>query len=323
MTDLGFLIGLDGGGAKTAAALCDGEGRVLARARGPGSAIVGLPGADFFAIVEPIVADLIRAAGVGLDRVDHMAMGLSGVDYPDETLVQHRLIAARLGLGERLVLVNDGLVALWGAAAAERLTLVQHGSGVTTAYRPRHGSEAIYDSLDVAAVYDLRRAAVAQTARMIDGRAAPTALRERVLAHCGVPASGFVEWCMRGEGARERRAALASVVFEAWSEGDPAAADMVRRAADDYVLTTAVMGRILGEGDFQAAFSGGVIAQGGAAFQALIEDGLRHACPQARRVDPLLAPELGALLLAGWRAGLQPHALLARLAATETAPCET
>lgn len=314
---MGFLLGIDGGGAKTAAVLCDEDGRVLAQGKGAGSAIVGPPEDAFYATIEPILRGLSAEAGIALDRMDRVVLGLSGVDYPDEAEAQRRLIAERLGLGERLILVNDGLVALCGVSAEERVALVQHGSGVTTAYRTEIGREAIFDSLDVADVFDLRRAAVAVTARMIDGRAAPTLLMERVLAHCGVSQAGFAEWCMRSSAHRARRAALAEVVFGAWQAGDPAADELVRRAADDYAITVAAMAQRLGAGPFLAAFAGGVIQQGGARFQGLLVQCLAAVCPDARRADPVLPPELGAVVLGAHAAGLDARRVFARLCSAE------
>lgn len=314
-----LLIGLDSGGAKTAAVLCDGEGRVLARARDAGAAIVGQPDARFYEVVGGVLARLCGEAGVDLADVERVAIGLSGVDYPDEQAQQHAQIAQRFGLEGRLDLVNDGLVALWGVSASRRAALMQHGSGITTAYRDDYGREAIYDSLDIAEVYDIRRAAFARTARMIDGRAAPTSLCDRVLAHCGVAAADFAEWAFRHpRAAGAKRFAVAGVVFEAWNDGDAAAAEMIQSAAADYVLAMRAMaGRI--EGTFEAAFGGGVIAQGGAAFQAVIGDQLAQAVPDARLTPIELAPEFGAALLAGHGCGLDPEGLFANLASQESA----
>ena len=311
-----LFIGLDSGGAKTAGALCDEQGRVLARARGPGAAIVGMPDEHFFAVAGACVSDLCAQTGVNLDQVTRVAVGLSGVDYPDEQALQHAAIAERLELNGRLELVNDGLVALWGVSAAPKVALVQHGSGVTTAYRSDFGGGEIFDSLDAAEIYDIRRAAFALTARMIDGRAAPTPLKERLLAHCGVPAGRFAEWTFRDPAARAKRFAVSAVVYEAWAEGDAAAEQMVRLAADDYVRAMRAMCERI-EAPFEAAFGGGVIAQGGPAFQALIGKRLAVEAPQARLVPIAMPPELGAAILAGHCCGLDPRQMFANLAASE------
>lgn len=311
---MGFLLGIDGGGGKTAAALCDAQGRVLARARGAGSAIVGMPTEAFFGTIEPLMRQLCDDAGVSAERIDRVVLGLSGVDYADEASAQHDLIAERLGLGARLRLVNDGLVALWGLSSADRIALVQHGTGITTAYRTALGREAIFDSLDIAEVFDLRRAAVSMAARMIDGRAEVTPLLDGLLAHFGVAAPDFAAWCMRSKDFPARRTAVASVVFAAWRDGDAAADALVQSAARDYVLTLSVMARRLGEGAFSACFSGGVIREGGAPLQALLAQRLAETRPAATLIAPALDPELGAVLLGAWEAGHDARDLFARLA---------
>ncbi|WP_374654885.1 BadF/BadG/BcrA/BcrD ATPase family protein [Phenylobacterium sp.] len=313
-----MFIGIDCGGGKTAAALCNRQGRVLAQVRDIGAAIVGLPDLRFYKVVGRVLARLAEQSGVRLDQVERVALGLSGVDYADEQAQQHELIAARFKLEGRLDLVNDGLVALWGASAAPASALFQHGTGVTTAYRSDFGGEAIFDSLDVAQVFDLRRAAFALTARMIDGRAEPTRLKDRVLVRCGVEPGRFAEWAFRDPNARTVRAAIASVVFEAWRAGDPAAAGLVAQAADDYVLTMRVMGERIGR-PFEAAFGGGVIALGGADFQRLLGERLVACAPDARLAPIALPPERGALVLAAHGCGADPSDLFAKLAALEPA----
>ncbi len=310
-----FLVGLDCGGAKTAVAVCDAGGRIVARTRGSGSAIVGRPGEGFFSVIEPLLEEALKSAGIGLSEVARVAMGLSGVDFADETKVQAECISSRLGLRERLALVNDGLIALWGVSAGDRVVLVQHGSGVTTAYRDALGHEAIFDSLDVAHVFDLRRAAVSRTARMIDGREPVTSLKERVLAHCGVVEGDFVEWYLRDPIARPRCSALAAVVFEAWQHDDAVGIELVDAAASDYVLTAQTMGRRLGDGAFEACFAGGVIHQGGQQFRKLLVQKMERAAPHARCVDAALPPELGALVLARWSAGGDARALFEQFGA--------
>jgi N-acetylglucosamine kinase-like BadF-type ATPase len=314
-----LLIGLDSGGAKTAAVLCDEAGAVLTRARDRGAAIIGAPNARFFDVVGRVLERLCSEAGVALADVERVAIGLSGVDYPDEQAEQHALIAARFELQGRLQLVNDGHVALWGVSPSRRVALMQHGSGITTAYRRDYGGEAIFDSLDIAEAYDIRRAAFALTARMIDGRAAPTTLMDRVLAHCGVSGAGFAEWAFRHpRAARTKRFNIAPVVFQAWADGDAAALEMIDAAAADYVLAMAAMGRRIGPEPFEAAFGGGVIAQGGAAFQALIGERLARDVPNATLAPIALPPEHGAVLLAAHAGGFDPERMFANLVAVES-----
>jgi hypothetical protein len=71
---------------------------------------------------------------------------------------------------------------------------------------------------------------------------------------------------------------------------------------------------------FAAAFGGGVIHAGGAELQHLLATQLAEAVPHARPVPVALAPEIGALVLAGHRAGLDARTLFDRLLEQRSAP---
>lgn len=311
-----FFVGFDGGWTKTALALCDSDGRLLADLRGPGTAVFGPPTDQFFAVADALLVELCATAGIARSDIEHAVIGLSGVDFADELPAQHDAIADGLAIeASRLTLVNDGVAAIWGASTETRVTLVQHGSGITMACRKALGDEQVFDSIDIGAVFDIRREAVICVARMIDGRREPTGLVDRVLESCGVQAEQFAEWVARRPEAKPRIALLADVVFDAWRTGDPAAVDLVHRAAADYVLATRAMAaRTIAPGqDLAAAFGGGVIAAGGEELQQLLAVLLADACPQARLVPVALPPAMGALVLAGHRTGLAPPDLFDRL----------
>ncbi|MBX3479748.1 MAG: hypothetical protein KF842_05065 [Caulobacter sp.] len=289
------MIGIDAGATKTAAVAETLDGRLLDRLRTGPSAIVGLPDARALSVLRDIVDRLAPRR----EALAHITIGLSGVDFAEEQPEQHRRVAEGIGVpGDRLLLVNDSLVALAGAAKSDRTTLVQHGTEVTMAWRPRVGDESVFDSVGIADCFDLRLRTVPLVARMLDGRARVTSLKDRVLAHCGVDARSFPRWVIRDPGARERILQLAPVVFEAWQFGDAAAAQLVESAVEDYVTATVAMADRLGPGAFDACFGGGTIGQGGKKLLSLIAERLSHRRPDASLALPARPPEEGALILA-------------------------
>lgn len=289
------MIGIDAGATKTAAIASALDGRILGRVRTNPSAVVGLPDDRALAVLRGVVDRF----SPDRTRLAHIAIGLSGVDFPEEVPEQHRRVAEALGVPpQRLLLVNDSVVALAGAATADRATLLQHGTEVTTAWRARPGGEAVFDSVGIADCFDVRLKVVPLVARMLDGRAPVTPLCEAVLTHCGVSAADFPRWMMRDPAARERILRVAPTVFTAWSAGDSAATGLVGQAVDDYVVTTVAMAARMGPGSFQACFGGGTIAQGGDALVAAIGERLARERPDAVLSTPVATPEEGALTLA-------------------------
>lgn len=324
-SDLGFVIGVDGGASKTAAIIVSEDGDTIISRRAPPSAIVGRPHAEAISVLATLLQNLAEDAGTSLSSVRKVVLGLSGIDYEDDLPQQNRDLIEGLGLArDQLVLVNDSIVALAGATTTARSTVVQHGTEVTLAYRSTPGDERVFDSLGVAACFDIRHKAVPLVARMIDGRAAATSLRDAVLAHCDVSADRFAEWYLRSSDAPGRVLTLAPVIFGQWLSGDPAAQRLVESAVEDYAIATMAMARRMNApGPFAACFGGGTLELGGPALLVAIAERLDQVCPDARLVKPAYAPEVGAALLGLHKLGRPADSFLESLGARALGPADT
>lgn len=293
-----FIIGLDGGWSKTAGVICDMDGRVRATARAAGAAIAGKPSIEALGLLDHLIGQLCCKAGVARRKVVRLGLGLNGVDLANESLCQHAAISEALGFSPpHLILVNDGIAALWGVSPQSRLALVQHGSGLTTAYRAWPGREAIFDSLDVGGIFDVRREGLRATARMLDGRCARTPLADRVIAHCQTTEHGFAEFVYRDPRSAGCFFSLAPVIFQAWTDGDPAAGELVNSAVADYVLAVSAMARRLGPGRFDVGFGGGTIEAGGRRLLHKIAERLEAKCPEALLTPISLPAERAAVVM--------------------------
>jgi N-acetylglucosamine kinase-like BadF-type ATPase len=315
MANIPLLIGIDGGATKTAGVLITSDGRVVARARARGSAIIGPPGSEACATLSSIVDSLCAQAAIARGDIAWLGLGLNGIDFEDELPMQHAALAAALGISpDRFTLVNDGLVALWGASAAPAACIVHHGSGFTAAYRAEHGGERLFNHLDVARVFDMRSALVSLVERMILGMAPPTPLKEKALAHFGITDERkYCEAVFRRLIPRERQLSSLPLIYQAWLEGDPAAVELVRKAVDDYALAARAMIAKTGRPDADATFGGGVIASAPAQFWPLLAARVHDCYPAATVKLPELPAELGAAIMAGYRIGLDPAKLFEEL----------
>lgn len=300
--------GIDGGTAKTAGVLLDERGRLLARHVVGGLVFPDRPSPEDGAVLRELVRELSRQAGVPVSRVRFCALGLCGVDTPGQFAAQLEAVRRATGIDtDRLALVNDAIVALWGATDAPASAILQHGSGFTAAWRATYGQETLFDHLNAGRTFDFRTELLSLVARMIDGRAEPTPLKEKLLAHLGVPSEAdYAEavWRRKFPGKNERH--TAPLVFEAWRAGDPAADMLLRRAADDYVLSAWAMLARIGCADARISFGGGVLARAPAQFWELLADGVHRRYPDVTVAPPELAPESGAAVMAAFRAGLDP-----------------
>ncbi len=298
-------LGIDGGSSKTAGILLDGDGQVLASHTLEGSAFIGPPDAAARRVLRSLVGKLCRQAKLKVKDIRACGAGLNGVDFADEFAMQRREVAKVLGLPpKRLALVNDGIVALWGASASAAAVILQHGSAFTSAYRAAYGKETLFDHCDVGRGFDLRHEAVVRVARMIDGRLEPTALKRDLLMHFEVKDEAeFHELVYRDKIPYAQRLTTAPFVFRGWQQGDAVARELVEKAAHDYALGVSAMIKRAGVAQACAVFGGGVIAQAPPEFWRLLTNCVHRLQPGASVSQPLMSPEQGAAVLAFHHAG--------------------
>ena len=241
--------------------------------------------------------------------------GLTASTFVDEYPAQFAALSACLEIaGEHFTLVNDGIVALWGATPARASVIVHHGSGVTNAYRADYGQEWLFDHLNAGDMFDMRHALVALVARMIDGREERTPLLAAMLDHYDVMDEGaYAELAFRKRISGERILTGPGIAFAAWLAGDPVATRLVERAADDYACTACTLVRRTGDDACQVAFGGGVLNHAPDAFVALLAKRIHVEFPQAGVLRPLLSPAHGAALMTAFHHGINPTELYARL----------
>ena len=306
-----LFIGMDGGMSKTEAAVVDENGAVLAFARGPGSAIMGIPSKSACGSLLKNAVEACRQAGVSIADAVRWGIGLSGIDFPDEFERQHAAVAEGLGIPpERLKLANDAIAALWGATKAGAAAIIQHGTAFTAAFRHEPGNETLFDHLDVGGMFDIRQELVKAVGRMLDGRLPKTWFTDAALKHYGIEnPDAFAAIAFKRRINLHLVLSTPPLIFEAWRQHDPTASLLVERAADDYVAAARAMIERTRADDATVCFGGGLIAEGGEALQALLADKLRTICPGAMVEAPRLKPALGAALMAAHAHGLDASVL--------------
>lgn len=313
-----LLLGIDGGATKTAGAMVDPEQGIVARGRRGGSAIVGKPNPRALAVLASLVDSLCADSRTAPKEVAHCGLGLNGVDFEDDFAEQLADISHATGLpAERITLVNDGIVALWGATAAPAATMLQHGSGFTAAYRARIGEEKSFDHLGVTRVFDIRENLMILLARMLTGQAEATPLKDKALSFFGIAdESKYPEAVFRDTIPQHLRKGTLPLVYEAWVSGDEGAASLVKAAIEDYWLATRAMIKKTGVPCPEVVFGGGVINCAPPQFWEALTQRLREIHPDLTARKPEMPPESGAAVMAGHQVGVDPQELFAKVRAS-------
>jgi N-acetylglucosamine kinase-like BadF-type ATPase len=229
------VLGIDAGGTKTVCQLAEGEGSILAEARGPGANLQAVGELQ----VEKVLHQVMEEALTGRDVVpDAICLGIAGVDRPDDAAVV-RAIMKRIGYKARVLVVNDALVALESGAPGQPGVVIISGTGSISYGRNAEGMAARsggwgYVLGDEGSGYWIGRAALRAVLREADQRGKATELTPLLLNHFGVDRpQGLIHEVYHTNLRPAAIGALAQCVHEAFALGDEVAIGILRGAANE------------------------------------------------------------------------------------------
>jgi N-acetylglucosamine kinase-like BadF-type ATPase len=258
----GHVLGIDAGGTKTVCLLADGDGRILAEARGPGANLHAAGELE----VEKVLHQVMEAA-IGDRPIVPAAIGLgiAGVDRDDEMRVV-RAMMRRIGHKARSVIVNDALIALVAGAGDAPGIVIIAGTGAIVYGRNARGEAARAGGWghmigDEGSGYWIGREALAAVMRASDGRGPATQLTAEILQHFDiVDVSRLPRIVYDRAQPRTAVAALGPLVQRGSEQGDAVATRILERAADELVLAArSVTARLEMRGDpFTFYLAGGM-----------------------------------------------------------------
>lgn len=299
-----MILGVDVGGTKTYAVLCDVDGSVHARAQfGTGNwESIGL--AEAATLYATVVDAVCTQAGILSSRIRASAWGLAGLDWPsDEGRLQP--IIAPLFEEIPLTLVNDAFLPLRAGSRFPYGIGVIAGTGSTVAgvgvdgRRARNfGLGSTWAGFDGAS--QLATQAMRFATEAYFGRRVATRLTDALCQWGGVASiPALAEALSRGEVERDV-ATFAPVVMNLADQGDAAAQEIIRDAARllaDNAL--AVINQLnMQNYDFDVVLAGGVATNATSDFYQTMHEYIHTEAQHARLVRLRDKPVLGALMLA-------------------------
>ncbi len=306
MTDPLYLIGVDGGGTKTAVLLATADGAVLGRGAAPSSNYqkVGL-----HAATEAILAGIAAAfadGGVAPCAPAAICLGLSGVDTADDQRRFVEWLAREFG-GSRSCVVNDAELALAAGTPAGVGVALICGTGAIVVGRNAAGRMARADGWgyllgDDGSGFAIALAAMRAVLRAFDGRGPATSLTQALLQQWGLRApDALLDAVYLQEASPATIASLAVVVNRAAEAGDAVAQAILRDAGDALAQSIAAVVEKLGLNANGAAapcaLAGSVVTRSRLVAQALEQSAAARGLRLAP-VTPVTEPVLGAVRLA-------------------------
>ncbi|MFI9010314.1 N-acetylglucosamine kinase [Actinosynnema sp. NPDC053489] len=299
------VLAIDGGNSKTAVALVDVAGRVLARVLGPGASPQNVGLARSLEVFDGLVREAARRAGVagGGPVAAHTAAYLAGADLPEEEEDLREAISA-LGWSATTVVGNDTFALLRAGTADGIGVAVVCGAGINCVAVAPDGRTHRFPALgrisgDWGGGGHLGSEALWLAVRAEDGRGEPTALLDAVTAHYGTATlAEAVRRLHFGEVEFDPHA-LCPLLFEVAAAGDAVARSVVDRLVEEVVLLARVSLtrlELLAE-PVDVVLGGGVLTGTGEVVVDAVARRLGVDAPRARVRVVDVPPVVGAALL--------------------------
>ncbi len=297
-----FVLGVDGGASKTIALVATAGGEILGYGRRAGSNIYDGEPELMLAHAIGACQDALAMANVSAADVSASVFSICGADWPEDIdLIEATFHAA--GLGQRIIVVNDGIGGLRAGSSIGPAVAVICGTGAATAARNRVGDywhSGFWQG--VGGALDLSREALRAVYRAHLEIDPATILTSAVLAFTGADSA---EELLHRLTKRDRvpvasYAGLATVLLDVVSAGDVTArriATAMGNDLGDYALAAARQVGILQE-PFDLVLGGSVFKHTEWLLADALIDRVRKVAPDCVVVRSTLDPVVGALLLA-------------------------
>lgn len=183
-------LGVDGGGTKTVAVICDERGHVVGAGRAGGCNYQSIGERAASSELRAAVESALGSAGLKIDDIDSAALGVAGADREEEMAIVEKMVAGVVPV-ERVFVENDALLVLRAATRDAVGVGLVAGTGTNCVGRDRYGRRHQiggmgYVSGDVGFAEDLAMRAVGGAWMATDGRTGPSTLSSAIVETLGL-----------------------------------------------------------------------------------------------------------------------------------------
>lgn len=302
---LDCVAGIDGGATKTICIIADSRGKVVGRGVSGSSNYhnVGISNAK-----KALLQSIKRAASnAGLRRLRFKVacFGMAGLDSPYDRKIIPKFIRDGIKFCEKITVVHDSVIALYGATGGAPGLIVEAGTGSFGAGLNKRGEIKRVGGWgnivgDEGSAYEIGRQALKALLRSYDGREIKTLLTAKIMKFLKLRAEEDLGQRVYAERMSVADiAAVAPLVVEAADEGDEVAKRILAEAGRELAIHAIAIAKALGmeNEEVEAYTTGGVFKAGSHVFKPFEEE-IKKVMPRTRLASPRFEPAMGAVLLA-------------------------
>ncbi len=306
---MGYFLGVDIGGTKTHALLSDENGQVVGFATGGPGNWEGIGYDGLTRVLQDVISNLTRSAGIGVKDIMGAGMGIGGYDWPSQH--QAHMDAIRpIGLTCPLEIVNDATLGLLAGASEGWGVSVVSGTGCNCRGWTRdfkHEGRVVGGaewSGEAAGGFDIIVKAMQAVTYEWDQRGPATALTMEFIKATGAKdPDDLIEGMYTGKYTLDQMDVR--TVFQVANDGDSAALDVVRWAGEQLGdMACGVIRQLhLEKENFDVVLIGSLF-DGHPLMSEALGETVQKIAPGARPVRLTVPPVVGGVILGMQQAGL-------------------
>jgi len=300
-----YYLGLDAGGTKTFCLVGDAAGHVLGFGRGGTGNYEGYGVEHARREIQKAVAGALSEAGLELDAIDGIGMGVAGADIPEDyEMLERELFTPMFGDIPRCFR-NDSMAGLRGGTREPFGIVIACGTGCVCAGINRQGQETRVGGInenfgDMVSGSSIGTEGLKAVWRARDGIIGPTLMTALFVERSGCRDIEELFYKMyKGAIQHVDLEPMAKLVFDAGTQGDPIACGILEwggRYLGDMV--NAIVRHLdMGSDIFDVVMAGSVFKGSSPVLVDAMRTRIHRECPGARLVMPAFEPVVGGLLL--------------------------
>lgn len=308
-----YVIGIDGGGTNSRAALCDETGRIYAFAKAGPVNQNSVPLQKVEKEFQSLIQHLRQQAPHTFDQVTYVFAGVAGTGKEEARLRIQEMLDDLIATDISIEVQHDGYNALFAGTLGKPGIVQISGTGSLTFGLNSHGDIARaggwgYLFGDEGSGYALGRDALSAMAKAQDGWGDSTKLTNYILDHFSIEnPQDIIPYIYNQDHPRQHIAKLSHYVMDAASQNDPVALDILQKASHDLAnQIIAVVSRLFPDDQepVPVVLTGGVFSRADL-FLPSIDQTFDQQNINVQLIQPTLSP-LGGAVIAAYRSTNTP-----------------
>lgn len=305
-----LYLGIDGGGTKTAFAICDASGKILSTREGGTAHLKQAKASEIEKEFNENVHSMLNEIGADVDDIVYAFAGVPGFDEFPEVPQEFEHIMTGLLNSKKFSLGNDCVSGWAGSQAGKPGVNMVLGTGAIAYGIDYKGNEARSSGWgplcgDEASAYWIGQQAIHLFGKQSDGRVEKSHLYDIIRKKFAIESDfDFIQTVIDMNDDRKKIAEISMLLSEAAKEGDNSCIEVINFAAEEVVSAILAVVKKLDfdeKDDIYFSYSGGVFKMG-----SILTDRIENKLDNRfKKVDSILSPVAGSCLMAMKKSGVE------------------